>query len=203
MPPIPPLIPRSDETFVPPPSQPAGITNDPTNPYVEFIASCDNHDSLSSSPTLVDAASTRSIHSRSPSRPARPSMESDRSRHTIQLKRTSSYMGQEPPPAQFDPEKRHSVATLVPSETTSIGDEGVASLFQVEKMQAMSSDNLFMHLYQAVNMVLAMREAMWDELEKRVHRRDPTLVMYGWEPGDFEVDISRKRFDALIERYRG
>lgn len=112
-------------------------------------------------------------------------------------------MDHEPPPAQFDPEKRHSVATLVPSETTSIGDHNVGGLFHVEKMQAMSSDNLFMHLYQAVHMVLAMKEAMWDELEKRVNRRDPTLVLYGWEPGDYELDVSRERFDALIERYRG
>ena len=201
MPPIPPLVPRMDE-MLPPPSdidEPA-ITNDPSNPSVEFMpAPSSSASSIHSVYRDADIEGGQVEYLGADSR--RPSMESTRP-GAIQLERSSSFAFEESS-TRLDPQRRHSVATLAPSETTSLGDRSVSSLFRVETLQALPRDNLFMHLYQAVRTVLAMKEAMWDELKKRVEARDPSLSLYGWEVEDYNTVVSREKFEALLERYRG
>ena len=60
-----------------------------------------------------------------------------------------------------------------------------------------------MTLWQAYLGVRGCQEAMWEELRKRVEAGDRELGVYGWEEGDYDVEVSRERFDALLERYRG
>ena len=227
MPPIPPLVPRADEIFSSPRQGKAQITNDPLNPSAEFMPSPTGSlksisrksasssesiyaPSISSAPQRASSSSPRPYTAPSSACPsARPSFESgapsssfSSTRPTIQLERSTSFT-RDDAYAPLDPQKRHSVAALAQSETTTIGDARAAALFRVERMQALPSDNLFMHLYQAVHTVLAVREAMWEELRKRVEAGDRELGVYGWEEGDYDVEVSRERFDALLERYRG
>lgn len=67
----------------------------------------------------------------------------------------------------------------------------------------MDEHTLFIQLRRAVAMVLAAREAMWEEL-KDIIERDKELLMrvYGWQHADFDEDMSRQIFDALVERYK-
>lgn len=201
MPPIPPLVPRTDEMFPPPAHDAPTITNDPLNPFTEFTPAYETAaKSEASASTLVDEVTPSKVYPKPDL--TRRSEDYTSSTPIVQLERSSSYAFEEPT-AFVDPQKRHSVATLTPTQTTTLGNETASALFRVEKMQALPSDNLFMHLYQAVHMVLAMKEAMWDELKERVDARDPSLTLYGWEEDDYDLHASRKRFDALLERYRG
>ena len=205
MPPIPPLIPRTNETFPLSESDSPIITNDPTNPFTEFMPAPDAEYLTAEDPKIsVDSDSIQNGSQTSARQSVDSSVTASSSRSSrAQLGRSSSALFEEMR-ARYVPHKRHSVARLAPSDTTSLGNEEQASaLFMIEKMQAMPSDNLFMHLYQAVNMVLSVREAMWDELKKRVDERDPELARYGWKEKDFDEVISRDKFDALVERYRG
>ena len=60
-----------------------------------------------------------------------------------------------------------------------------------------------MQLYRAVGLVLATKEAMWDELKDRLKKERGSLVAYGWRDEEYLEDVSRRRFDALVERYKG
>lgn len=70
-------------------------------------------------------------------------------------------------------------------------------------MSLLDEHSLFLHLKRAVCMVLATKEAMWDELKEKIDReREMLMDMYGWELADFEEETSRQIFDALVERYK-
>ncbi len=71
----------------------------------------------------------------------------------------------------------------------------------MERLQSLPNDALFMHLYQAVRMVLAVKEAMWDELVKRVDANDRSWRLHGWEEDtDYDERSSRDRVEALVDR---
>ncbi|EJD52231.1 hypothetical protein AURDEDRAFT_134839 [Auricularia subglabra TFB-10046 SS5] len=59
---------------------------------------------------------------------------------------------------------------------------------------------LALHLYHAYMSVLAMREAMWDELvlQLKEERRRPELIAAGW---DEDEDEPRVRFEQLVASY--
>jgi hypothetical protein len=45
---------------------------------------------------------------------------------------------------------------------------------------------------------------MWEELMDRVRNRKEQLVEYGWEDDEDLEDLQgRKKFEKLIERYKG
>jgi hypothetical protein len=67
-----------------------------------------------------------------------------------------------------------------------------------------SQRSLAMHLYRGYQNVLACQEAMWEELNDRVRNRKEQLVEYGWEDDEDLEDLQgRKKFEKLIERYKG
>ena len=72
----------------------------------------------------------------------------------------------------------------------------------------MDDHTLFMQLKRSVALVLSAKEAMWDELRKRIEsreredEREELTALHGWEDSDFSVDASRKIFDRLVERYK-
>lgn len=208
MPPVPPLVPRADEFFLPLPPAASPITNDPSDAFSEFIPGpdelLDHHDQVKS-PTDHDwihngfqTTARRSIDSYTSGISTPNSSHPGRSSSLISTDARSTTSS-----GQCYPRKRFSVAQLDPSETTSLGGEKAATLFSIEKIQEMTSDNLFMHLYQAVHMVVSVKEAMWEELKERVEENDPTLIKFGWGEEDFNFQTSREKFDALLERYRG
>lgn len=83
------------------------------------------------------------------------------------------------------------------------GEESVNELFPAREFNVLEDKSLYMQLYRAAGTVYALKEAMWDELEKMVLRGDPFLEMYGWEDDDYRSErLSRRRFDALFQRYR-
>ena len=202
MPPIPPLVPRTDETFPPADVVPHEITSDPSNPFVEFIPSPHDLD-LQEKTDIVSLQPLSSAESTDESVPssARQSIDSTTSSTSTNLERMSTFSTDDPG-AHHEPHRRRSVAMLTPA-TTSIGDGTASALIPIEKMAALPSENLYMHLYQALHMVLALKEAMWDELKRRVVAKDPALGLHGWQKNDYGLATSREKFDALLDRYRG
>lgn len=71
----------------------------------------------------------------------------------------------------------------------------------MDRLTMLGNETLFMHLYVAAGMVLGAREAMWEELVKRVEGRDAGLAKYGWGEEEYELLESRAKFDALVRRY--
>lgn len=70
----------------------------------------------------------------------------------------------------------------------------------MDKLTKLGNETLFMHLYQATRMVLGTKEAMWEELYKRIDAKDPTLAKYGWTTEYTEWE-SREKFDTLLDEY--
>jgi hypothetical protein len=80
-----------------------------------------------------------------------------------------------------------------------------------------SRKNAFAHLWYAFRHVMACEEAMWEELENRLKRReeflkgkaldDGGLRELGWDDDDELQELgekegsSRKKFDLLVRRY--
>ena len=77
------------------------------------------------------------------------------------------------------------------------------TLFRIDRMQEMGEGAPFMHLYQASQMVYAVKEAMWEELVARVNKKDPKLAVYGWKSGeDYILKESRRKFEGLFVSYK-
>ncbi|KAI0340197.1 hypothetical protein BDW22DRAFT_1360728 [Trametopsis cervina] len=88
-------------------------------------------------------------------------------------------------------------------DATQLGGELAGKLFRTERLMKMGDEVLFMHLHQASRLVFACKEAMWDELEKMVRRKDERLEPHGWRADvDWDIGDSRRRFDGLFEGYR-
>ncbi|KAI0785068.1 hypothetical protein C8Q75DRAFT_343810 [Abortiporus biennis] len=103
------------------------------------------------------------------------------------------------------PSYRRSLVSYAPSElTTVIGhDDSVLGLFPFEELSALDPHSLYMQLYRAVGVVLAVKEAMWDELKQKLKDEKGSLQAYGWDDQGYLEDVSRQKFDALVERYKG
>ena len=66
----------------------------------------------------------------------------------------------------------------------------------------MSDRSLAMHLYKSYQLVIACREAMWEELRDRIRNRREELVEFGWDDDEELQELNnRQRFEKLIERY--
>ncbi len=71
-----------------------------------------------------------------------------------------------------------------------------------QRTASMSDRSLAMHLYKSYQLVIACREAMWEELRDRIRNRREELVDFGWDDDEeLEVLNNRQRFEKLIERY--
>ena len=67
---------------------------------------------------------------------------------------------------------------------------------------SMSDRSLAMHLYKSYQLVIACREAMWEELRDRIRNRREELVEFGWDDDEELQELNnRQRFEKLIERY--
>ncbi|TCD65656.1 hypothetical protein EIP91_002329 [Steccherinum ochraceum] len=118
---------------------------------------------------------------------------------TTQQSDNSGDSSSRPPKAQ-----RQSVAAfMIPDMNDRIGDESVVEIIQTPQIASFEEHSLFMHLYRAVGTVLALREAMWEELSNIIKKEPDSLQIHGWDASDFKDDRSRLKFDALIDRYKG
>ena len=79
----------------------------------------------------------------------------------------------------------------------------VSELFPPRDFKTLEDKSLYMQLYRAAGTVYALKEAMWDELAKKMAQKDPVLEVYGWEGDDFQNEqLSRRRFETLFQQYR-
>ena len=62
--------------------------------------------------------------------------------------------------------------------------------------------SLFIQLHRAVGQVTAAKEAMWEELCVKLEKDPASLRPYGWDDGDFQMSVSRQKFEALLEQYK-
>lgn len=83
-----------------------------------------------------------------------------------------------------------------------VGEGGEVALLPMESLLALEEHSLNMALFRALGLVLAAKEAMWEELMVRVARGDRRLARYGWEGEDYSEARSRIRFEGLVEQYR-
>ena len=82
------------------------------------------------------------------------------------------------------------------------GGAAAWKVYEMKNLVSVDDHGLFMHLQLAVARVYGAREAMWEELKTKVARGDRTLLKYGWKLSDYSEGISRKKFNALWERFR-
>ncbi|KAG6814125.1 hypothetical protein H0H92_002120 [Tricholoma furcatifolium] len=82
------------------------------------------------------------------------------------------------------------------------------SLLPIQQLESLSERSLAMHLYRSYQSVLACADAMWEELQERIRRKDePSFTSCD---NDLELDDAdgreearyRKKFDRLVERYK-
>jgi hypothetical protein len=72
------------------------------------------------------------------------------------------------------------------------------------QLQQLSERSLAMHLHRAYHDILACQEAMWEELKDRLRNKKDQLKHYGWDDDEELEELqNRKRFELLIERFRG
>ncbi|KAI0936751.1 hypothetical protein AcV5_004813 [Taiwanofungus camphoratus] len=101
------------------------------------------------------------------------------------------------------PLTRPSMATVNLHEgSTRMGDHNAAGLLPIDELYLLDEHSLYMQLFRAFGLVMACKEAMWEELMERVSKGDEALRGYGWEVSDYAEVQSRQRFDALVEQYQ-
>ncbi|KAI0073415.1 S-adenosyl-L-methionine-dependent methyltransferase [Panus rudis PR-1116 ss-1] len=164
----------------------------------EFLSTAFNSESLFS----LENSSTPSTSSTFTNLSSRKSCSSVRSTG-LQREASASSLASETSQAKIP--KRPSPATLAPLEESSIlgGEEAVIELFPMPEFGQLEYKTLYMQLYRAAGVVFAVKEAMWEELEKLAEREDPLLRLFGWEDDEFENKVlNRRRFDAIFQRYR-
>lgn len=83
-----------------------------------------------------------------------------------------------------------------------MGDHNAAGLLPIDELYLLDEHSLYMQLFRAFGLVMACKEAMWEELMERVSKGDEALRGYGWEVSDYAEVQSRQRFDALVEQYQ-
>jgi hypothetical protein len=82
------------------------------------------------------------------------------------------------------------------------------SLFPLCHGDTMDNHTLFLQLKRSVDLILSAKEAMWDELWERIENRERTherrelTDLYGWEECDFQIDVARRIFNRLVNRYK-
>jgi len=72
----------------------------------------------------------------------------------------------------------------------------------MKELDSLDPHSLYMQLHRAAGVVFATKEAMWEELSEKVIKGDQTLRQYGWGDGDFDIEVSRRKFDALMDSYK-
>lgn len=83
-----------------------------------------------------------------------------------------------------------------------LGGDAAYELFSMEELNKMDENTLYLHMYRAVGLVYAAKEAMWDELKALMSRGPDSLAEYGWDESEYNEEASRERFDAMFERYK-
>jgi hypothetical protein len=90
------------------------------------------------------------------------------------------------------------------AESMSSVSTSAQALAPIDQLSALNERSLAMHLYRSYQNVLACQEAMWEELKYRIRNRKDELKRYGWDDDEELEELqSRKKFERLIERYRG
>lgn len=92
---------------------------------------------------------------------------------------------------------------MIPDPNDRIGDESVLQLLPTENIATFEEHSLFMHLYRAVGTVLAVQEAMWEELLEVIRKDPASLRAHGWDVEDMQDKVARQKYEALVERYKG
>lgn len=76
-------------------------------------------------------------------------------------------------------------------------------LFPINALAGLDEHTLFMQLQRAVSLVLATKEAMWEELLDKVDNNREFLEAYGFDEDDFErMEMIRAKFEAMVEQYK-
>lgn len=88
------------------------------------------------------------------------------------------------------------------ADGTRIGCMGLFELLPVCPLAGIDEHTLFFLLRRALGQVLALKEAMWDDLRERIEQDAESLLAFGWELTDFDLESSRHKFDAMIEQYK-
>ena len=80
----------------------------------------------------------------------------------------------------------------------------IAQWSLLSQLQLLSERSLAMHLHRAYHDILACQEAMWEELKDRLRNKKDQLKHFGWDDDEELEELqNRKRFELLIERFRG
>ncbi|KIP11772.1 hypothetical protein PHLGIDRAFT_99241 [Phlebiopsis gigantea 11061_1 CR5-6] len=88
-------------------------------------------------------------------------------------------------------------------ETVELGSESRHKLWAMHTLDEFDGEHtLYMHLHRAVSLVYSLKEAMWEELQTLVRRKEGLLVEYGWQEHEYSDEFSQKRFETMWERYR-
>jgi len=117
---------------------------------------------------------------------------------------TTNNSGESRDSSSSSKQHRQSVAAfMIHDMNNRIGDESVLELIPTPAISNMEEHSLFMHLYRAMGTVMAIKEAMWDELVEIVKKNSDSLMVHGWDATDFQDGMVRPKFDALFERYKG
>lgn len=106
------------------------------------------------------------------------------------------------PPKDKVSQPRRSIVNSSTAESTSIGP--VKELVPKMRINEMSERSLAMHLYRSFQSVMSIQESMWEELKDWVRNKSNVLKQLGWDSnGDLEEPNVRRKFEKLLDRYRG
>lgn len=102
--------------------------------------------------------------------------------------------------------KRLAAIRDLAADSTTIGARAAIELFPLDALLMFDVHSLCLHLRRALGVVLALREAMWDELlAMAADRRGGgarELVRYGFSPHEDTVEQLRAKFGQLLEQYK-
>ncbi|KAJ3548860.1 hypothetical protein NMY22_g1106 [Coprinellus aureogranulatus] len=147
------------------------------------------------STTSTGRTSSSSLFSGRP-RTASASLASPWSRSSTSIASAGKASIFEPTPPVFRP------FMLDTSENDDDSNPFPTELFSLDQLRQMSERSLAMHLYRAVQTILACQEAMWEELKDRIRNRREELIPFGWDDDELSELKSRLRFERLIERFK-
>ncbi|KIY67197.1 hypothetical protein CYLTODRAFT_376545 [Cylindrobasidium torrendii FP15055 ss-10] len=113
------------------------------------------------------------------------------------------------PEAESPPAASHLTYMLDSSSTDLTSVPSIpAALFPSERLASLDERSLAMHLFKSYQVVLASREALWEELQERIQSRKHELAPFGWDSHEnFDVDgprdpqRERRKFEMIVDRY--
>ncbi|KAI0823568.1 hypothetical protein BC628DRAFT_1383861 [Trametes gibbosa] len=102
--------------------------------------------------------------------------------------------------------KRAAALSDLAAVSTTIGERGQIELFPIDALLIFDVHSLCLHLRRALAVVVALREAMWDELqaawEAPPDMRDVDLEKYGLSYGGDTLEGVRAKYLAQLDQYK-